>query len=370
MTWGIFKTDSVSDTVKKLQEKLDKNHNGELDSKEETILEELEDGTYYDGSDMLGEASDRHSSSYQFTHKPGDEESEKKLADLKQATKGSGNRVVLQGRLGKNNPNAHKYSKHAPRAEYDDKGKRSNGDVSGKSGYHSHQRIQKADAAHHDVYVYQRRESTEFSLFSEKELDMLISEANNANMTAGAWINDFLHAQQRLMASKGMGGKDAKALALAAYYNHQQAKGKKPAIEEGRMNLDAKEIKHVNLKDKRNDAEIMEPRAQGEKAFVAQHTLIVTDEPNKDGTPNGADKLSATKGPKGQGAGKYDAKEKLGNQGITSKKGEFSEETCSTGPTATGDKAGEIVDTTPQEKKSANKKTYGKFKQEIGHEIK
>lgn len=252
MTWGIFKTDSVSDTVKKLQEKLDKNHNGELDSQDFKILS---------------------------------------------------------------------------------------------------------------------KEETDFSLFSEKELDMLINEANNANMTAGAWINDFLHAQQRLMATKGMNGKDAKALALAAYYNHQ-AKGKPAEFTEGRMNLDAKEIKHINLKDKRNDAEIMEPRAQGEKDFVAQHTLIVTDEPNKDGTPNGADKLSATKGPKGQGAGKYDAKEKLGNQGITSKKGEFSEETCSTGPTATGDKAGEIIDTTPQEKKSANKKTYGKFKQEIGHEIK
>ena len=212
-----------------------------------------------------------------------------------------------------------------------------------------------------------KQEETDFSLFNETELDMLISEANNANMTAGAWINDFLHAQQRLMATKGMNGKDAKALALAAYYNHQ-AKGKPAEFTEGRMNLDAKEIKHINLKDKRNDAEIMEPRAQGEKDFVAQHTLIVTDEPNKDGTPNGADKISATKGPKGQGAGKYDAKEKLGNQGITSKKGEFSEETCSTGPTATGDKVGEIIDTAPQEKKS--KKTYGKFKQEIGHEIK
>jgi hypothetical protein len=102
----------------------------------------------------------RKSTSYQFTHKPGDPESEKRLADLKASVKGTGKRVVLQGRLGKNNPNAHKYSKDAPRAKYVD-GKRVNSDVSGKSGAHSHQRIQKADAAHHDVYVYNRNESVE-----------------------------------------------------------------------------------------------------------------------------------------------------------------------------------------------------------------
>jgi len=322
MTWGIFKTDSVSDTVKKLQE---------TNITAQEVKEEVE---------QIDEIGDTPAG-------------RKKLGNyVKKAS------VAATG--------------HAQ--EYEGSKEYPGDDELGDSGNEKHYRKMdnRLTGIHRAINKLTKEEveEIEFSLFNETELDMLISEANNANMTAGAWINDFLHAQQRLMASKGMGGKDAKALALAAYYNHQQAKGKKPAIEEGRMNLDAKEIKHINLKDTRNDAEIMEPRAQGEKAFVAQHTLIVTDEPNKDGTPNGADKLSATKGPKGQGAGKYDAKEKLGNQGITSKKGEFSEETCSTGPTATGDKAGEIVDTTPQEKKSANKKTYGKFKQEIGHEIK
>ena len=115
-------------------------------------LEEQQDGTFYDGSDMLGEAQARYSDSYKFTHKPGDTESEKKLADLKAATKGSGNRVVLQGRLGKNNPNANKYSVKAG-------GGKSGGPVGrppGQSGPHSHQRIAKADAAHHDVYVYRK----------------------------------------------------------------------------------------------------------------------------------------------------------------------------------------------------------------------
>ena len=312
MTWGIFKTDSISDTVKKLQEKLDKNHNDEVEQ-----IDELKHATLKSYIKKATDLDDNRSIS-----------SHAVLATAKHLSGSDGEKDAKKSRLRSAN-------------------------------------ISKAL----DKLTKEEVEEIEFSLFNETELDMLISEANNANMTAGAWINDFLHAQQRLMATKGMNGKDAKALALAAYYNHQ-AKGKPAEFTEGRMNLDAKEIKHINLKDKRNDAEIMEPRAQGEKDFVAQHTLIVTDEPNKDGTPNGADKLSATKGPKGQGAGKYDAKEKLGNQGITSKKGEFSEETCSTGPTATGDKVGEIVDTTPQEKKSANKKTYGKFKQEIGHEIK
>ena len=320
MTWGIFKTDSVSDTVKKLQEK-------KLIGKEETKFT----------ASMLDEISDKTLTNY-VTAARKDREHNK----LNKSAPDTAQKVNANERDKKRIAGMNKAKSYL---------------TPGTAGHAKNQTRRTAN----------EETETDFSLFSEKELDMLINEANNANMTAGAWINDFLHAQQRLMASKGMGGKDAKALALAAYYNHQ-AKGKPAEFTEGRMNLDAKEIKHINLKDKRNDAEIMEPRAQGEKDFVAQHTLIVTDEPNKDGTPNGADKISAAKGPKGQGAGKYDAKEKLGNQGITAKKGEFSEETCSTGPTATGDKAGEIIDTAPQEKKS--KKTYGKFKQEIGHEIK
>ena len=86
----------------------------------------------------------RASAAYQFTHKPGDAESEKKLADLKAQHKGSGNRVVLKGRLGKDNPNAQKY-KDAAKAN---KGR--------GYGAHAYQTIKKSDAAHHDVYVYKK----------------------------------------------------------------------------------------------------------------------------------------------------------------------------------------------------------------------
>jgi hypothetical protein len=141
------------DNLKKDHPKLFKEAADSVTTNESTdSLEEQQDGTFYDGSDMLGEAQARYSDSYKFTHKPGDTESEKKLADLKAATKGSGNRVVLQGRLGKNNPNANKYSVKAG-------GGKSGGPVGrppGQSGPHSHQRIAKADAAHHDVYVYRK----------------------------------------------------------------------------------------------------------------------------------------------------------------------------------------------------------------------
>ena len=112
----------------------------------EEDLEQIEDDLWYTGSEIT-EAQDRYSPDYQFTHTPGDKESEKRLADLKAKHKGTDKRVVLQGRLGKNNPNAWKYSKKTK--ENDPK------NFAG-SGAHSHQRIKKADAAHHDVYVYNK----------------------------------------------------------------------------------------------------------------------------------------------------------------------------------------------------------------------
>jgi len=86
----------------------------------------------YEEYDVILVDEERTSTSYQFTHKPGDSESEKRLADLKAKHKGTNQRVVMKGRLGKNNPNAKKYSYGYPK------------------------NIAKADAAHHDVYVYDK----------------------------------------------------------------------------------------------------------------------------------------------------------------------------------------------------------------------
>lgn len=98
----------------------------------------------YESYDVMLIDEARTSAAYQFTHKPGDPESEKKLADLKAQHKGSSNRVVLKGRLGKDNPNAQKY-KDAAKAN---KGR--------GYGAHAYQTIKKSDAAHHDVYVYKK----------------------------------------------------------------------------------------------------------------------------------------------------------------------------------------------------------------------
>ena len=343
MTWGIFKTDSVSDTVKKLQDVNQKIN--EEDTETDTAITPA-------------------AAALAKKKKVKEEAEHLDEVSLNTASGAYSARV--------NKLNKSKFDTD----EFDDNyGKASDtlNRISKKHGVTGKQTAVKK-AGGYDVNESELDGTyTEFSLFNETELDMLISEASNDNMTAGAWINDFLHAQQRLMATKGMGKdtsekrKDAKALALAAYYNHQ-ARGKKAEFTEGRLNLDAKEIKHINLKDKRNDAEIMEPRAEGEKAFVDTHTLIVTNDPTQTKYDAGTGKVGKAVEPKAQGAGKYDAKEKLGNQGITSKKGEFSEAIVNTGPTATGCQVGEVIDTAPQEKKA--KKTYGKFKQEIGHEIK
>lgn len=371
MTWGILKKDSVADAIAKIQsealtakqKKIDLNKNGKIDGEdlsklrkedaeqveegwddmlkyakekngpqpnggagkkqgtrygggkqkddetekrkqknEEVELEELDDGSFYDGSDMLGEAQERYSSSYQFTHKPGDAESEKKLADLKAQHKGTGKRVVLQGRLGKDNPNAHKYSKAM-------QGKPG----SASTGGHTHQRIKKADAAHHDVYVYDKADT-------EYTYDEMIAEVLSKDASAGKWIGDFVKSDAPQFAGKSP--EKRKQMALAAYYAAQK---KESTDYESFIELDeeadlvktgAKEIKHANIKDKQDDQDTMEPRAKGERDFLDKLSVNVTDDPAKDGVNTGASKLSHASEPKAQGAGKYDAKEKLGKQGV------------------------------------------------------
>ncbi len=398
--WGIFKKDNVSEAVAKIQSealkgdqyKLDKNKNGKLDKedfkklrKEETEqveegwddmlksvkdkqgpqpnggsgkkqgsryggskqkddetkekkesvefeLEELEDGTFYDGSDMLGEAKERISGSYQFTHTPGDAESEKKLADLKAQHKGTGKRVVLQGRLGKNNPNAHKYSK----ANFGKPG-------SASSGAHTHQRIKKADAAHHDVYVYDKADT-------EYNYDEMISEVLSKDQPAGKWISDFIKSDNPKFA--GDSKEKRKERALAAYYSAKKnestdynffAEYIEEAAQKDVIKMGAKEIKHANMKDKQQHAEIMEPNSEGEAAFINQHSIVVTDDPTASKQDCGAGTKAAE--PKGQGAGKYDGESKLNAKD----KATFKEAVIKGGTTEAGSE-GEDIDTEPKQK--------------------
>jgi hypothetical protein len=248
-------------------------YNKKTNTFESVQLEQFDDEAFYDGSDMLGEGKERNSSSYQFTHKPGDSESEKKLSDLKASVKGSNKRVVLQGRLGKNNPNAHKYSKSVQGTS-----------ASASSGAHTHQRIKKADAAHHDVYVYDKAD-TEYSY------DEYIQEA----------------------------------------------------IQQDVVKMGAKEIKHANMKDKQDDAEIMEPHSEGEANFIDKHYVNVTDDTD-DKQDCGTCKLTKAAEPKGQGAGKYDGKNKTGVKEGTNKESSV-EEACG--------------------KKGSGKKSFSSFKAKV-----
>jgi len=401
-TWGIFKTDSISDSYTKLKTEgwddmlksvKDKNAtqpNGGSGKKQgsrygggkqkddeaqerkakknesiEDSLELLDDGTYYDGSDMFGEAKERTSSSFQFTHKPGDAESEKKLSDLKAQHKGTNKRVVLQGRLGKDNPNAHKYSKE----KFGKAG-------SASSGAHTHQRIKKADAAHHDVYVYDKADT-------QYDSDLTINEAINSDdyhatsepskfgghrpvvkhktkgttMYAGQYKYDTpekakegAHAYLSAYAEKG----DQHASRAAAA--HHKANGVKEStvaddsaiLDEEKqgdiVKMGAKEIKHANMKDKQDDAEIMEPHSEGEANFIDKHSIEVTDDVTADKQDGGAGKLGKATAPKGQGAGKYDGKGKTGVKEGTSEEGTV-EEACS--------------------KEGSRKKTFSSFKAKV-----
>lgn len=72
----------------------------------------------------------------------------KRIADLRAKVKaddiryGYSRRVMLQGRMGVDNPNAYKYSsKNSPNTGF---------------GSHSHQCIKLADAATADIYIYDR----------------------------------------------------------------------------------------------------------------------------------------------------------------------------------------------------------------------
>ena len=302
------------------------------DLKEEVQLEELEDGTFYDGSDMLGEAKERTSGSYQFTHTPGDAESEKKLADLKAQHKGTGKRVVLQGRLGKNNPNAHKYSK----ANFGKPG-------SASSGAHTHQRIKKADAAHHDVYVYDKADT-------EYNYDEMISEVLSKDQPAGKWISDFIKSDNPKFA--GDSKEKRKQRALAAYYSAKKnestdynffAEYIEEAAQKEVIKMGAKEIKHANMKDKQQHAEIMEPHSKGEADFINQHSILVTDDPTASKQDCGAG-TKATE-PKGQGAGKYDGESKLNAKD----KATFKEAVIK-GDTTEAGSEGEDIDTEPKQK--------------------
>ena len=80
----------------------------------------------------------RTSSNYMFTFNRGDVDGVNRLKELRKQYAGSGMRVCVKGRLGKNNPAAATYKAKA------------------KYKWNAYQTINLADAARFDVYVYMR----------------------------------------------------------------------------------------------------------------------------------------------------------------------------------------------------------------------
>ena len=116
----------------------------------------------------------------------------------------------------------------------------------------------------------------------------------------------------------------------------------------------AKEIKHANIKDKQDDQDVMEPNSQGEADFLDKHSIEVTDDPARDGHKTGTDKLKHATEPKGNGAGKYDGKDKTGVKESTSE--EISSEDHS---------AEENIDEGCGSAKAKGKKTFSSFKKQM-----
>ena len=352
MTWGIFKKDSVSEAYIKLkgkQKKLDVNHNGKIDSDDLATLrkEDYEDETAINKSDIPA-----------YKRK----DNKLTLADLeKERTKNKSHPETLA----KINGTQKESVEQLAEMEFDKNGRyvhHAKPGVYGGSEKESDYVKGPSDAALRKIEAEKKKKTKkeDFEIFNEKELDMLINEVLSANAPAGKWISDFVHSDNPKFAGKSK--EKRKQMALGAYYAAQRKESTDyesflvldEAVQGDIVKMDAKEIKHANMKDKQDEAEVMEPHSEGEQGFLDAHSVLVSDEPNKDGTPNGGEKAKRAEGPKGKGPGSYDAKEKLGKQG------EVKEAVYKTA-------AGEEIDTEPTEKKT--KKTFGQVKKAVSQKV-
>lgn len=330
MVWGLFKPDSVSEAYKKMkaeelkgnQHKLDKNKNGKLDGDDFKKLRGEETEEAKEEAEQIDELSKGTLASYakKATH---DSRIQQKIAKDFEAQSNKSRKPDM------------KTAADRLRAHYQAKAfKRQDGTVKAID------RLAKED-------------------YTEEDLDALISEVLSKDSSAGKWISDFVHSDNPKFAGKSK--EKRKDMALAAYYAAQ----KKESIEyDSFIELDeeadlvktgAKQIKHANVKDKEDDQDTMQPRAKGERDFLDQLSVQITDDPARDGHKTGADKLSAAAKPTGKGAGSYNGDSKLSSKDKASFKESAGEKDCSCDKDDTNEEAG---------CSSKGKKTYAKFKAE------
>ena len=373
MNWGIFKSDSVSEAYKKMKSSCDK------ESKEEKVEEELK-GDQHEIDANKNNRVDAHDFKLLRAKKKVAEDYEDETAINKSdipAYKRKDNKLTLADlekertknkshpeTLAKNNGTQKEAVENLDEMEFDKNGvyrHHAKPGVYGGSEKEKHVVDTLAGPKKSDlekIAAKKKMKKEDFQLFNERELDILINEVLSKDEPAGKWISDFVHSDAPQFAGKST--EKRKQMALAAYYSAQKnesAEYDSFLSEEGNptplIGQGAKEIKHANMKDKQDDQDVMEPHSEGEQGFIDDHSVLVTDEPNKDGTPNGADKTKRAAEPKGKGPATYDAKEKLGKQGAV-KEAVFK--------TA----AGEEIDTEPQAKKDDNgKKKFSQLKKKV-----
>lgn len=197
-----------------------------------------------------------------------------------------------------------------------------------------------------------------FELFNERELDLLINEVLSKDASAGKWIDDFTKSDAPQFSGKSK--EKRKQMALAAYYAAQKKESTDyesfVVLDEEKqaeiVKMGAKEIKHANMKDKQDDAEIMEPHSEGEANFIDQHYVNVTDDPTASKQDGGAGKLGKAAEPKGQGAATYKGDSKLSNKDKASYKEGTSQE-------------GNTIAEEASSQESSGKKSFSSFKAKV-----
>lgn len=372
-TWGIFKKDTVAETVGKIQ---DSKHQLDKASAESAQVEEgwddmLKYAKEKNGPQPNGGAGKKQGTRYGGSKQKDDE---KPVKEEVQQIDEIGDTPAGKTRL----INYQKDASQQVDAHWD-KAKNQSHLPPNKKMVNRNKGISNAAKRIHPNIKpsYYKEEVT------EAELDEMIAEVLKASDDAGKWISDFVKSDAPQFAGKSK--EKRKQMALAAYYSAKKNEStdydfyasyaeyimeedslvdEEDEADEKGGKKDAKEIKHDNVKDKQDDQMVMEPNSEGEQDFVDQHYVAVTDDPATDGHKTGADKVGKASEPKGQGAASYDAKSKLG----------FKEEKCETGSEADEievnpeDKSGDINSAAKQEVdgKKDGKKNFANFKMKLG----
>jgi hypothetical protein len=301
MTWGIFKTDIVSEAYKKMkaeelkgkQHKLDVNKNGKIDGEDLAKLRK-EDAVEEGWNDMLkdvekrkkeADAADKFdkkkvSTGTVYSRKPSKDADSKtqknEEVELEEAINADDYKVTSE---------PSQFGGHRPKVVHKEKGTTMHlSQHAYKSPKHAEEHAKAyltayekrgpnaADSAGHD-YAKQNKQHT----VVKEDVDYIVSEEK----------------QPEIVKSK------------------------------------AKEIKHANMKDKQDDAEVMEPHSQGEADFIDKHVVRVTDDPAAEYKP-GSDKVKSATKPSGKGPGSYNGDSKLSDKDkATYKEGASVEEECS-----------------------------------------